>query len=305
MKKITTILLFIGISIFSYSQPIKKPVIMFIPSSTWAEDKGYLIGDEEIDFEKVKTDDDWKAVNAKIISMLMDRGYPQDRIKDLETTLAKAKTNYVKKKSKGKATSFSDELGKAANAEIQVKVTARNIAKGRLNQFQLTLEPMEVGTGSPAGTPTTGYGEGDGQTPIPILVEEALIQIMEPMLDGFTNYMTDMFEKGRGCLLIIDKLEEFEDDFYDVEIEGEMLYDYVEAWLEENAKNGDFNNDLDEGGEQNWNFKAPVFDERDKPIDARKFVKPLYDRIRDAGFDLKLQKEGVNIAIITFEEYIE
>ena len=95
------------------------------------------------------------------------------------------------------------------------------------------------------------------------------------MADNIKNIFDDMFTNGREIMLTIKIWDSWENDL-ETEFDGEELTDIIDDWMAKNTVSGRYNmTDATENVIRFEQVRIPIYDDRERAIDARGFAKDL------------------------------
>ena len=313
MKKIYGIILATTISLSAISQA-KKPTIMVLPSDNWCMQRYFMT---EFDNQGTKQNvPDYKAafqqdtelgqVISKIGGLMADQGFP---LKDAEQELKlieqrAAEDNMTMSSSSAAAFNESplDMLKKRAKADIIIQVWWKlNKAEGG-KSVSFTLDALDSYTGKRIASAT---GNSAVSTEIvPEMLMKAIQSNISEFVTRLNNHFTDLLTNGREVSITIKTWDSWEYDL-EKEFDGEELKDIIDNWMAEHTVNGIFSTPDDtENFIRFEQVRIPLYDERNRAIDARKFVKNLrkFLKVEPYLIESKLMTRGLGEAILVLGE---
>ena len=113
-----------------------------------------------------------------------------------------------------------------------------------------------------------------------------------------------MFANGREVRLTIKKWNSWDKDL-ETEIDGEEITDHITKWMDANTVQGRFNkSDASESVIRFEQVRIPLYDDKNKALDARDFGKKLQKFLKAApyNFEVKLMTRGLGEAILVLGE---
>ena len=113
-----------------------------------------------------------------------------------------------------------------------------------------------------------------------------------------------MFANGREVRLTIKKWNSWDKDL-ETEIDGEEITDHITKWMDANTVQGRFNKtDASESIIRFEQVRIPLYDDKNKALDARDFGKKLQKFLKAApyNFEVKLMTRGLGEAILVLGE---
>ena len=316
MKKLKLIILstaFMAIAINVFSQA-KKPTIMVLPSDNWCMQRYFMT---EFDNQGTKQNvPDYKSafqqdtelgqVISKIGGLMADQGFP---LKDAEQELKlieqrAAEDNMTMSSSSAAAFNESplDMLKKRAKADIIIQVWWKlNKAEGG-KSVSFTLDALDSYTGKRIASAT---GNSAVSTEIvPEMLMKAIQSNISEFVTRLNNHFTDLLTNGREVSITIKTWDSWEYDL-EKEFDGEELKDIIDDWMAEHTVNGRYSmSDATENFIRFEQVRIPLYDERNRAIDARKFAKNLrkFLKVEPYLIESKLMTRGLGEAIIVLGE---
>jgi len=313
MKKIFLIIAYILFTTFVYSQA-KKPTLMILPSDNWCNQRYFMTEfDNQGTKQKVpdyktafQEDTELGQVISKIGALMIDRGFPlKDAEQELKLIEARAaEDNMTMSSSSGSSISESplDMLKKKAKADILIQIWWKVNKTDKGKSISFTLEAFDSYTGKRIAAST-----GNGQ-PGDEIVSELILKAVNANIDAFTEqlqmHFDDMFTNGREIMLFVKTWDSWEYDLEE-EFDGEELTDIIDDWMAKNTLNGRYNmTDATETFIKFEQVRIPLYDKKNRAIDARKFAKGLRKMLKAEpyNFEIKLMTRGLGEAILIIGE---
>lgn len=308
MKKYTLIFILILSSFMGFTQA-KKPTIMVVPSDNWCIKNGFVQSQDVMG--TVKTFPDYKAavqndtellmVLGKINTLMADRGFP---LKNLESVLKTLETESAQtsmltsKAGNDLAESPTDVLKRTANADIIIQITYVVNQNGPKRSITFMLQGLDAYTDKQiAGA--QGTGQPSFATELTVLLEEAVISYIDDFNSRLQAHFDDLFKNGREVAL---QMRVFNGAAFDLEQEfdfkGEKLEcgEIVEDWVAANTVQGRYS--LSDYSENRMIFeqvRIPLFDDRDRAMDTRRWVRDLRSMLTGPPFNtpVKIYTKGL------------
>ena len=308
MKKYVLIFTLLFTTVLGFSQA-KKPTIMVIPSDNWCIKNGYVQSQDVMG--TIKTFPDYKAavqndtellmVLSKINTLMADRGFP---LKNLESVLKTLETESAEvsmltsKAGSDLAESPTDVLKRTANADIIIQITYVVNQIGPKKSITFMLQGLDAYTDKQiAGA--QGTGQPSFSTELVVLLEEAVISYIDDFNSRLQNHFNDLFANGREVAL---QVRVFNGAAFDLEQEfnfkGETLEcgEIIEDWVSDNTVQKRYN--LSDYSESRMIFeqvRIPLFDDRDRAMDTRRWVRDLRSMLTAAPFNtpVKIYTRGL------------
>jgi len=308
MKKYVLLTILLLSTIIGFSQA-KKPTIMVIPSDNWCIKNGYVQSQDVMG--TIKTFPDYKAavqndtellmVLSKINTLMADRGFP---LKNLESVLKTLETQSAEvsmltsKSGNDLAESPTDVLKRTANADIIIQITYVLNQVGPKKSITFMLQGLDAYTNKQiAGA--QGTGQPSFATELTVLLEEAVISYIDDFNSRLQDHFNDLFANGREVAL---QVRIFNGAAFDLEQEfdfkGETLEcgEIIEDWVSDNTVQKRYS--LSDYSENRMIFeqvRIPLFDERDRAMDTRRWVRDLRTMLTGAPFNtpVKIYTRGL------------
>ncbi|MBL7967667.1 MAG: hypothetical protein JNK09_11755 [Prolixibacteraceae bacterium] len=302
MKRYALITILLFSSLLGFSQA-KKPTIMVIPSDNWCIKNGYVQSQDVMG--TIKTFPDYKAavqndtellmVLGKINTLMADRGFPLKNLESVLKTLETESAEVSMLTSKGGsdlAESPTDVLKRTANADIIIQITYVVNQNGPKRSITFMLQGLDAYTDKQiAGA--QGTGQPSFATELTVLLEEAVISYIDDFNSRLQDHFNDLFTNGREVAL---QMRVFNGAAFDLEQEfnwkGETLEcgEIVEDWVAANTVQGRYN--LSDYSENRMIFeqvRIPLFDDRDRAMDTRRWVRDLRSMLTGPPFNIPVK----------------
>jgi hypothetical protein len=308
MKKYVLLSILLLNALIGFSQA-KKPTIMVIPSDNWCIKNGYVQSQDVMG--TIKTFPDYKAavqndtellmVLSKINTLMADRGFP---LKNLESVLKTLETQSAEvsllnsKSGADLAESPIDVLTRTANADIIIQITYVVNTVGPKKSITFMLQGLDAYTNKQiAGA--QGTGQPSLSTELTVLLEEAVISYIDDFNSRLQDHFNDLFANGREVAL---QVRVFNGAAFDIEQEfdwkGKKLEcgEIIEDWVADNTVQKRYS--LSSSSENRMIFeqvRIPLFDDRDRPMDTRRWVRDLRTMLTGAPFNtpVKIYTRGL------------
>lgn len=295
---------------FAFAQA-KKPTIMIVPSDVWCNTNGYMVEYNNQgtkvkipNYKKVFQENmDIKTVISKINTLMAERGFP---LKDMESAIktleAESAENAMASKS-GIAESPMDKLKKVAKADIIIQLTWETKQVGPKTSVNFILQGIDSYTDKQIAA-AQGTGAPSFSAEIPVLLEEAVLAHVDNFNAQLQKHFDDMFENGREIIVRIKKYNAWPGNL-EKQYDGQDLSTIIEDWVSQNTVKGRFNtSDATENMMLFEQVRIPLYDSKNKAIDARGFLKGLQEYLRNAPYSIpnKLTMKGLGQAVITLGE---
>ncbi|WP_052172582.1 DUF6175 family protein [Psychroserpens jangbogonensis] len=311
LHKSFTLIIFTLFCLISFGQA-KKPTLMVVPSDVWCNQNGYML---EFDNQgsTIKIPDYKRAfqenpevlqVISQINGMMAERGFP---LKNMESAIKTLESNAVEdnlRSSKDSGASINespiDAIKKAAKADIIIQLTWTVNKTGPKKSINFNLQGLDAYTDKQVAT-ASGTGAPSFSAETPVLLSEAVIAHMDNFTLSLQEHFDDMFENGREIIVRIQTWDDWDGDL-ETEFGGEDELGFViEDWLADNTVKGRFSTtDMTETMALFEQVRIPLYNDKGRAIDARRFVRELSKYLKAAPFSIpnKLVMKGLGRATI-------
>jgi len=305
-------LLFSTVTAFAQA---KKPTLMILPSDNWCEQRYFMTEfDNQGTKQKVpnykqafQEDTEIGQVISKIGGLMIDRGFPlkdaEQELKAIEARTAEA--NMTSSTSSGSSISESplDKLKNRAKADILIQIWWKVNKTEQGKSVSFILEAFDAYTSKRIAS-STGNGTPNNTDIIPVLLQNAILANIDPFAAQLQSHFDDMFNNGREILLTVKKWESWDKNL-ETEINGDEIKNHIYDWLEKNSVKGRFNESNSTENRIDYEqVRIPLFDERNRALDARQFAINLQKYLKAApfNFEVKLMTRGLGEAILVLGE---
>ncbi len=302
------------ISFTTYSQA-KKPTLMILPSDNWCEQRYFMTEfDNQGTKQKVpnykqafQEDSEIGQVISKIGSLMIDRGFPlkdaEQELKAIEQKAAEDNMTTSTTSGAGLSESPLDKLKNRAKADIVIQIwwKVSKTEQGKVISF--VLEAFDAYTSKRIAA-STGNGTPNNTDIVPVLLQNAILANIDTFAAQLQSHFDDMFANGREVRLTIKKWNSWDKNL-ETEIDGEEITDHITKWMDENTVKGRFNKtDASESVIRFEQVRIPLYDDKNKALDARDFGKKLQKFLKAApyNFEVKLMTRGLGEAILVLGE---
>lgn len=310
--KLFTLITFTLFCLSSFGQA-KKPTLMVVPSDVWCNQNGYMLNFDN-QGSTIRVPDYKRAFqeNAEVLQvisqingMMAERGFP---LKNMESAIKTMESNAVEdalRSSKDSGASVNespiDAIKKAAKADIIIQLTWTVNKTGPKKSINFNLQGLDAYTDKQIAT-ATGTGEPSFSAETPVLLSEAVLAHMDNFTLSLQDHFDDMFENGREIIVRIQSWDDWDGDLEtEYGDDGNELIDVIDDWLADNTVKGRFNlTDASETSALFEQVRIPLYNEKGRAIDARRFVRELSKYLKGAPFDIpnKLVMKGLGRATI-------
>jgi Family of unknown function (DUF6175) len=315
-KKLSFLLLVACLSISTaFFAQAKKPTLMILPSDNWCEQRIFMTTfDNQGTKQKVpnykqafQEDTEIGQVISKIGSLMIDRGFPlKDAEQELKAIEARStEDNMTSSTATGSAIAESplDKLKNKAKADIVIQIWWKVTKTDSGKVVSFVLEAFDAYTSKRIAA-SSGNGTPNTTDIVPVLLQNAILANIDPFAAQLQSHFDDMFANGREVQLTIKRWNNWDKNM-ETEINGEEITDHITKWMDENTVKGRFNkSDATENIIRFEQVRIPLFDDKNKALDARDFGKKLQKFLKAApyNFEVKLMTRGLGEAILVLGE---
>jgi hypothetical protein len=315
-KKLSFLLLVACLAIStSFFAQAKKPTLMILPSDNWCEQRIFMTEfDNQGKTEKVpnykqafQEDTEIGQVISKIGSLMIDRGFPlknaEQELKAIEQRAAEDNMTASTTSGAGLSESPLDKLKNRAKADIVIQIWWKVSKSEQGKVVSFVLEAFDAYTTKLIAS-SSGNGTPNTTDIVPVLLQNAILANIDPFAAQLQSYFDDMFINGREVILTIKKWNSWDKNF-ETKIDGEEITDHITKWMDNNTVQGRYT--TKDASENLINFeqvRIPLYDDKNKALDARDFGKKLQKFLKAApyNFEVKLMTRGLGEAILVLGE---
>jgi hypothetical protein len=315
-KKLSFLLLIACLSISTaFFAQAKKPTLMILPSDNWCEQRIFMTTfDNQGTKQKVpnykqafQEDTEIGQVISKIGSLMIDRGFPlKDAEQELKAIEARsAEDNMTSSTASGSTIAESplDKLKNRAKADIVIQIWWKVTKTDSGKVVSFVLEAFDAYTSKRIAA-SSGNGTPNATDIVPVLLQNAILANIDPFAAQLQSHFNDMFANGREVQLTIKRWNSWDKNM-ETEINGEEITDHITTWMDTNTVQGKFNKtDASESIIRFEQVRIPLYDDKNKALDARDFGKKLQKFLKVApyNFEVKLMTRGLGEAILVLGE---
>ena len=293
----------------------KKPTLMILPSDNWCEQRYFMTEfDNQGTKQKVpnykqvfQEDTEIGQVISKIGSLMIDRGFPlKDAEQELKAIEARtAEDNMTNSVASGSSIAESplDKLKNKAKADIIIQIWWEVNKTDQGKSISFILEAFDAYTSKRIAA-ATGNGTPNQTDIVPVLLQNAILNNIDPFVAQLQKHFDDMMLNGREIMLTVKKWKTWDKNL-ETEVAGEEITDHITNWMQKNTVNGRFtNSDATENVLKFDQVRIPLYDATNKALDARSFAKGLQKFLKAApyNFEVKLMTRGLGEAILILGE---
>jgi hypothetical protein len=315
-KKLSFLLLVACLSISTtFFAQAKKPTLMILPSDNWCEQRIFMTTfDNQGTKLKVpnykqafQEDTEIGQVISKIGSLMIDRGFPlkdaEQELKAIEQKAAEDNITTSTTSGAGLSESPLDKLNNRAKADIIIQIwwKVSKTEQGKVISF--VLEALDAYTSTRIAA-STGNGTPNNTDIVPVLLQNAILANIDTFVAQLQSHFDNMFTNGREIKLTVRKWNNWDKDL-ETEIEGDEISAHIKKWVDANTVQG--KNNETASSENLIRFeqvRIPLFDDKNKALDARDFGKKLQKFLKATpyNFEVKLMTRGLGEAILVLGE---
>jgi hypothetical protein len=307
--------LFVLVCFFQAAAQVKKPTLMILPSDNWCEHRYFMtVFDNQGTKQKVpnykqafQEDTELGQVISKIGSLMIDRGFPlKDAEQEIKAIEARnAEDNMTSSNASGAALDETplDRLKNRAKSDIIMQIwwKVTKTDSGRIVSF--TLEALDAYTSKRIAS-STGNSLPNAKDIIPDLLLQAVSSHIELFVNQLQGHFSDLMTNGREIKITVRRWNNW-DKTLESEVDGDEIRNHIYDWIEKHAEKGRFSEaNSTENRIDYEQVRIPVFDERNRALDARQFTIGLQKYLKAAPFniDAKLMTRGLGEAILVLGE---
>ena len=214
LLKLVLLSSFIMMSLLSMAQA-KKPTIMIVPADTYCSRNGYVVEwiDESGNVNSVsdfanlfrqEDVEDLRLVISELSQIMAERGFP---LKDLEQTLKSLQQESVEMSLLESSSSGSyitesmlDKVKRTAKADIILDLDFTPMQKGPQRYISYNLRALDAYTNKVIAA-NSGVGSPSVSAPINLLLEEAVLNFIDPFCAQLMSHFEDMSKNGREIVV--------------------------------------------------------------------------------------------------------
>ncbi len=274
---------------------------MVLPSDVYCIKRGYVTtfdnqGTEQKlpDYKRaLQEDSDLRLVITKMGEMMAERGFP---LKVLEAELKKlqntnAELNLLQSSSSGSAIAESpiDLIKRTAQADIIMDLDFSIKSQGPKKWIEFNLMGLDAYTSKQiAGA--SGAGDPSLNTVPGKLLEEAVLSHIENFNGQLQDHFNDMFENGREIVMRVQIWDASPVDLeeeYDYDGDFLELNEIIDDWFADNTVEGRYSlANMSENFMDLQQVRIPLYDDRERAMDARRYARGLRSFLRREPFEL-------------------
>ena len=313
-RTITTTLL-LGLTISLMGQA-KLPKLMVVPSDVWCHENGCMetmeVMGEQVSYPDYKralqTNRDLMAVIGKINTLMAERGFP---LQDMSQTLrsierTNQENSVLRTKTSGASLAESpvDRLRRTARADIILEVDWGINKNGPKRSITYNLRGLDAYSNKQvAGAEGTGAPSFSAE--IPVLIEEAVQNHMDPFTEQLRQHFDDLLENGREVVIELQIPDNGQDLDFESEYGGKELAEIIDEWMHENTVQHRYSK---ADGTENYllfdQVRIPVYRPNGMAMDADSFARQLRNFLKAAPYNIttKVVNRGLGRCLLVVGE---
>lgn len=310
-----TITLLLGLTISLMGQA-KLPKLMVVPSDVWCHENGCMetmeVMGEQVNYPDYKramqTNHDLMAVIGKINTLMAERGFP---LQDMSQTLrsierTNQENSVLRTKTSGASLAESpvDRLRRTARADIILEVDWGINKNGPKRSVTYNLRGLDAYSNKQvAGAEGTGAPSFSAE--IPVLIEEAVQNHMDPFTEQLRQHFDDLLENGREVVIELQIPDNGQDLDFESEYGGKELAEIIDEWMHENTVQHRYSKA--DGTEKYLLFdqvRIPVYRPNGMAMDADSFARQLRNFLKAAPYNIttKVVNRGLGRCLLVVGE---
>jgi hypothetical protein len=314
-RKVCSLFIFLlGALTITYGQA-NKPSLMILPSDNWCEQRYFMTEFDNMGTKQkvpnykqaFQEDKELVQVISKISSLMIDRGFPlkdaEQEIKNYEARSLEDNMTTSTSSNSSYAESPLDKLKNRVKSDLILQIwwSISKTENGKVVSF--TLDAVDAYTGKKVAA-STGISQPNKTDILPTILMGAINSNIDPFVSQLQQHFQDILTNGREVRLSIRRWANWDKNL-ETEVNGEEIRNHVYDWLQKNTNKGRFNELSSTENRVDYDqVRIPLFDERNRPIDARQFLVGLQKYFKAAPFsiDSKVLNRGIGEAILILGE---
>lgn len=317
MMKIRTLMIVVLLgAVLSMSGQAKMPKLMVVPSDVWCSSNDCMettdmMGSQVTypDYKRaMQTSRELMAVIGKINTLMADRGFPlQDMsqtLKSIERLNQENSMITTKTSGAGLAESPVDRLRRVAQADIILEVDWVVNENGPKRSVTYNLRGLDAYTNKQVAG-ATGTGAPSFSAEIPVLIEEAIQNYMDPFTDQLRRHFDDLLENGREVVIELQIPDNGQEVDFETEYNGKELSEIINDWMHEHTVQHRFSKS---NGTENYllfeQVRIPLYRTNGMAMDAETFIRQLRNYLRKPPYNLtcKVMNRGLGRCLLVVGE---
>ena len=294
----------------------KLPKLMVVPSDVWCHENhcmmSYDVMGEEVmipDYKKaLQTSRELMNVIGKINTLMADRGFPlQDlsqTVKSIERTSQENSVLRTKTSGATLAESPVDKLRRTARADIILEVDWGVNTSGPKRSVTYNLRGLDAYSNKQVAG-AEGTGAPSFSADIPVLIEEAIQNHMDPFTAQLRQHFDDLLENGREVTIELQVPDNGQDVDFETEYNGKELSEIIDDWMADNTVQHRFTKN---DGTENYllfeQVRIPVYRPNGMAMDADHFARQLRNFLKAAPYNItcKVVNRGLGRCLLVVGE---
>lgn len=310
-----TITLLLGLTISLMGQA-KLPKLMVVPSDVWCHENGCMetmeVMGEQVNYPDYKramqTNRDLMAVIGKINTLMAERGFP---LQDMSQTLrsierTNQENSVLRTKTSGASLAESpvDRLRRTARADIILEVDWGINTNGPKRSVTYNLRGLDAYSNKQVAG-AEGTGAPSFSADIPVLIEEAVQNHMDPFTEQLRQHFDDLLENGREVVIELQIPDNGQDLDFESEYGGKELAEIIDEWMHENTVQHRYSK---ADGTENYllfdQVRIPVYRPNGMAMDADSFARQLRNYLKAAPYNIttKVVNRGLGRCLLVVGE---
>lgn len=314
-RTVSTVIALLGFAVVVLGQA-KLPKLMVVPSDVWCTENGCMasmeVMGEEVTYPDYKramqTSRELMAVIGKINTLMAERGFPlQDMsqtLKSIERTSQENSVLRTKTSGAGLAESPVDRLRRIARADIIIEVDWGVNKTGPKRSITYNLRGLDAYSNKQvAGAEGTGAPSFSAE--IPVLLEEAVQNHMDPFATQLREHFDDLLAKGREVVIELQIPDNGQDLDFETEYGGKELAEVIDEWMHDNSVEHRYSKS---DGTENYllfdQVRIPIYRPNGMAMDADAFARQLRNFLKNAPYNItcKVVNRGLGRCLLIVGE---
>lgn len=316
MKKFFLILIAIMMLPMVANAQAKKPTLMVFPADVWMNQNGYTETVERLgrerqipDYEKAfQNNRDINNVIAKIGELMTERGMNleslQETMRQIEQTATEDEFVVSNESGASLAESAYDKLITTAKSDIRIYLDWQVNTVGPRRSVTYTLTGRDAYTGKQVAN-ASGTGPASYSAEIPLLLEEAVLENMDQFVSQLQMHFDDLLTNGREIRVSVRVFDNATGFNLESEFDATELSEVIENWMHDNTVNHRFSTATSSENRIDFNqVRIPLYDERGRAMDAKRFVGGLRKYLAKTPFNIvsKDRTRGLGMGVVVLGE---
>lgn len=313
MKRYFYLATFLLASFMAMSQA-KKPILMIFPDDTWMNENGYLEersinGTTYYEPNYVRAfveSSELKVAIARVQQIFIKRGFKIINVADEIQKMQNESANEMSLMSKSgseQQESLRDAFLKKVAPDIYLELYWKEISTGFARQLSFTLTAKDSYTAKPVSA-ISNVGP-ESASALEILIDEAVTANLNEFISQMNDHFNTMFTIGREIILKVGIWDSFDYDLeeeFDHEglgMEDELGY-LIEEWMALNTVEGRFSTSVSTESRIEFDqVRIPIYNDRGRALDARKFGRELAKWLEDEPFEFECKTVANGLGSVT------